>query len=321
MRAQPRVLASDLNGDGSAFGGIHSRGPADQIAGRIAERIVKGDDQKNHCAGSKETVSVIAHDPTDDAGKSDYTDRRHDSHGFPIGLRLAEEEIQECADSDGDQRDDQNALEHSPCVDMHRFSCQPFHQQRRHDGSQKRARRRHSDAERHIPVGKIAHGVAGDAARTGSHDQDAYRDSLREMEKVNEAPGEKRHQRVLCARADENVQRTLRENPEIVLGERHAHGQHDDAQDDSLCCAFHPQAERRIKIGGKPGQNDKNGGLVRKNPADFLKKREHDVPPDTAAGGTISSLQKKTIFERLFFPGIVFDYFRIWDCLNEKMRQ
>ena len=233
-----RILAADLNGDGSAFGGIHSRDLADQIAGRIAERVMKCDNQENHDPGSEKAVAVITHDPSDDAGKSDYTDRRHDSHGIPIGLRLAEEEIQECSDSDGDQRDDQNALKHSPCVDMHRFPRQPFHQQRRHDGSQKRARRCHSDAERHIPVRKIAHDVAGDAAGTGSHDQDAHCDSLRQMEKVNQAPGEKRHQRILCARADENIQRALRQNPEIGLRQRHAHGQHDDSEYNGLCPEF-----------------------------------------------------------------------------------
>ena len=234
MRSQPCVLTADLNGDCPALCRIHACHSADQIPGCIAQCVMQGNHQKNHQPGCKELVSVVAHDAADDAGEPDHADRRHDLHRLAIGFLCTEGKIQECTRRNRNQGHDQNAPEHTPGIDMNRLTRQPIHQQGRHDRSQQSTCRRHADAERDIPFRQIAHDIAGHSARACSHEQEPDRDSFRKMKEMHQSPCQQRHQCILSACPDENVQRTLCQNPEIVLCQRHSHREHDDSEDNGL---------------------------------------------------------------------------------------
>src|SRR5574344_902831 len=86
-------------------------------------------------------------------------------------------------------------------------------------------------------------------------------DFVREAEQVHESEGEERHYRVLGDRADEDVERALREDLEIVRGERETHSEHDDSEDDCLAGAPDPGEKTGEEV-GDDGDGDDEGGRV-----------------------------------------------------------
>ena len=85
---------------------------------------------------------------------------------------------------------------------------------------------------------------------------------------MNQRPRQKRHDRVLRARPDEDVERTAGKDAEIFRRKRHPHRQHDDPKHRSLHIPPHPSKEFRLEKGEHRHQNDEKRRLRREQTTD-----------------------------------------------------
>ena len=123
---------------------------------------------------------------------------------------------------------------------MDNLACRNLHQQRSHYWRKNRRGAGHSHRKSHIAMAEITHDVARNAARTASHQQDSERQGWIKMPHMYQGVSHARHDDELGAGTDEDIQRALSQNLEVVGGQGQAHGEHDDAENDGLSSSAHP---------------------------------------------------------------------------------
>ena len=82
------------------------------------------------------------------------------------------------------------------------------------------------------------------------------------MPHVDEEKSHAGHDDELCGGADKDIEGTAGEDSEILRGEREAHGEHDDAEDDGLCRAAHPVEDVREEECQHRNGDDEGGCVV-----------------------------------------------------------
>ena len=81
------------------------------------------------------------------------------------------------------------------------------------------------------------------------------------MKNVNQKVGNAGHDEKLRTGTNEDVQRTTRQNAEILCGECQAHRKHDDAEDDGLCRSTNPHEEVGHEKCNHCDGSDEKGGM------------------------------------------------------------
>ena len=112
-------------------------------------------------------------DAAHDAGQAQDTQAGHDALYHLEVIPLAQEVIERHAQRHGQQRHEQNVLEHPPGIHINLSASQPQHQQRRHEGRQTSANRRHAHAVCHVALAQEAHDVAAHTTRTAAYQNDS----------------------------------------------------------------------------------------------------------------------------------------------------
>ena len=183
--------------------------------------------------------------------KANHAYRGHIRTYFLEHRILAQEVVAGKADQDRSDRHVQDIQEHPLGVHVDARIGKPEHEQRGHEGSKQGRDHRHAHGIRHVPFGKETHHIARDATRAAAHENDAHGQVRVEPENLGEREGHQRHDSVLCARPEQNVERLLHEVLHVVDGDGKAHAEHDDAQDDGTRVAVHPAK----KDGGEKRDN------------------------------------------------------------------
>ena len=173
----------------------------------------------------------------------------------------AEEEVAEEAYGDRHQRDNQDIEEHTNGIYLHLFARQPEHEQRRYDRRKERRDGRHAYGKRHVTLAKVRHDIARNASRTASYEYYTHDDRLRYGDAEiayahRQRPCYQRHERELCAGANEDVERACRQDLHILHRQRQSHGEHDEAQDARLHGSVNPREEVWHKISHHCNGND-----------------------------------------------------------------
>ena len=150
-------------------------------------------------------------------------------------------------DNDRQQGNEQHKFEHTPAVHFDSLSDQISHPQRRHHRREDGGNRGHADRKGNIAFSQKTHDIGRNAARAGADQNQTQRQSGRKVKGFGNADGKQGHNRVLSDCADENIERTLRQNLIIFFAQSHAHTEHDDAEYNDLRIAFYPRKKWQVQ--------------------------------------------------------------------------
>ena len=243
-RGKTSVLHSHLNTDGALLGCIESGTFACQPTQKITQGIVaenhrKSPEEKHQATGYEIIVNRRDHTAYDN-GQTGYADTRHEALDGRKVFFLAIYVIEGAADGYRNNRDDEDVDEHSHCIYMDNLASRNLHQQRSHYWSQNGRGAGHSYGEGHVAMTEITHDVARYATRTTTYQQNAERQRRVKMPYMNQRVGHTRHDDKLGTGTDENIERTLSQNLEIIGGQGETHRKHNNAENDGLGCSAHP---------------------------------------------------------------------------------
>ena len=256
-----RILHAHLDSDGTLFGRIELENPPDGIAQHVTQAVVE-EHHRKHQEEQRKPVGkqVRAHRHNDAAhnqGKADHAYRRHVRTDFLEHGILAEEMVAHKADGNRRHRHVEDVEEHSGSIHVDACIRKPEHKQRGHDRRKKRRDHRHAHRVRHVALGKEAHYVARNAARAATHEDNAHGKVRVQPENLGKRERHERHDGVLCAGPEQNMERLLHQITDIVHRNRKAHAEHDDAQDDGTRVAMHPAECGREEEGDNGSADDK----------------------------------------------------------------
>ena len=213
---------------------------------------------------------------THDEREAEYRDARHAGLDVLEVLAMAEEVVEQTTHGNGQQRDYQDVLEHTPGIDGNLFARQPIDHERGDNRRQERADGGHANREGNVTFAEERHDVARHAARTTAYQDDADAEFGREVEDLGQPIGYKRHHSELRQRAETDVQRTLQEDAEVVGRQGATHREHDDAQDDVGQSVLLDPIESVGPNGCQYGcQNNYSRGVMPHEVTDGLKESKH----------------------------------------------
>ncbi len=98
--------------------------------------------------------------------------------------------------------------------------------------------------------------------RAAAHQDEPCCNASRHVKTLHQPPGHQWHDAELRHGPDEDIQRLRGQNSEIDRAQGHAHGQHDEAQHQSLHIAMHPAEKPRYHKRSSRSSNDKGGGIT-----------------------------------------------------------
>ena len=196
--------------------------------------------EEEHQATCHQVVVYGGDDASHDESQAGDAHAWHEALDGWETLLLAVDIVEQASDGHGDNRDDEDVEEHSHGIHMDNLACRELHQQRCHHRGEDGGGAGHPDGESHVAMAEVAHDVARHAARATAHEEDAEGEGRVEMPDVYQQVSHAGHDDELGAGSDEDVERSLCQNLEIVGGESQSHGEHDDAEDDGLCGSAHP---------------------------------------------------------------------------------
>ncbi len=278
-RCHTGILHSDLDGDGPFFCCIELEKLTHAVAKHIAERIVT----EHHCKYQENQAKTVRKqlrthrhdDATHNHHEANHAHRGHIRLDFLEHGTLAKEIVAEEPDRDRRNRYIKNVQEHSLRIHVDARIGKPQHKQRSHDRRKERRDHRHAHGVRDIATGQEAHDVARDTARTAPHQDDTHGKVGIEPENLREAECNKRHDRVLCNRTEQNVKRLLHQVTNVVYRNGKAHTQHDDAENDGGYIPVNPAESDGHEECDYCACDDKGGSVVRKQTAESLDYFKH----------------------------------------------
>ena len=278
-RCHTGILHSDLDGDGPFFCCIELEKLTHAVAKHIAERIVAEHYSKHQENESKAICKKLRanrhHNTAHNHHEANHAHRGHIRLDFLEHGTLAEEIVAEEPDRDRRNRYIKNVQEHSLRIHVDARIGKPQHKQRSHDRSKERANHGHAHRIGHVALGQETHDVARNTSRTAPHQDDAHGKVRVKPENLREAERDKRHDRVLRNRTEQNVKRLLHQVTNIVRRNGEAHTQHDDAENDGRNIPVNPAESDRDEERDYCACDDKGGSVVRKQTAKSLDYFKH----------------------------------------------
>lgn len=134
----------------------------------------------------------------------------------------------------------ENVSEHSYGINGNNLVGRNLHEQRCHDGSQKRGCASHTYGKCHIAMTEKGHDVGGDSTGTAAYQEDANGKGWLQMKNVDKGICDDRHQKKLSAGTYKDVKRSLEKNLEVISRKCESHCQHDESQNHFLRIASNP---------------------------------------------------------------------------------
>ena len=231
-----RVLHAYLDGDGALLRGVELEQPANAVTQNVTECVVAEHD----CEYEEQETDPVEHElrvhghhhSAHDKHKPDDADCRHVRLDFLEHGAVPEEKVQQKPDSYGEDGYVQNIKEHSERVHVDARVCKPEYKQRSHDGRKQGRDCGHAYGVGHVALRQETHDVARNAARATAHEDDTDGEVGVESENLGERECHHRHDGVLRRCPEQNVERALEQDLEILHGEREPHAQHDNPEDD-----------------------------------------------------------------------------------------
>ena len=198
-------------------------------AKRIAEQVVAHDDDHDKRARLHDARRICRDDSSDDEDDGDDGDERE--HLDRLLYRTLKEVIDEKSENDRGDDDLRNGDHHFPGGNVNPLPGEPKCEERCHDRRENRRCHRHGDGECDVSACEICHDVGRGAAGTGADEDHACGELRRQGKSMCEYPRQERHDAELSDSADKHVFWTLQYEPKILETERHAHAEHNNAQE------------------------------------------------------------------------------------------
>lgn len=286
--AETSVLHAYLDAQRALLRGGETAEMGYGVAQYVAEGVVakhdgESEDEEQNAALDEGTV-YRGHNAADNDGKAGYGEAGHEALHALEDVALAKPKVKKVTDDDGDDGDDENLAEHAHGVDLHLCTGEPQHKQWGEDGSKKCGDAGHADAVGHIAVAEKRHDVARNASRTTTYEHNAdgeghaVRGKRRYLaEEPGEGEGYEGHDGELGRGSDEDVAWSPCEELEVGGAQRETHGEHDDADDDSLRVAFDPGKKRGKEEGDNGSQDDDKARAVAEKLAERKEGFIHSV--------------------------------------------
>lgn len=216
------ILHTHLDGDGTLLGSVE----ASELAGEPSEEITQGVVAEYHGESPKEEHQATSHQvvmngrnhAAHDEGKARYAYARHQTLDGREAFLLTIDIIERTTDGNWDDSDDEDVDEHAHSIHMDNLACCNLHQQWGHHRGKDSGSASHSHRESHVAMAEIAHDIARHTARTATYEQDAECQGRVEMPYVNQGICHARHDDELGASTDEDIERSLGENLEVIGG-------------------------------------------------------------------------------------------------------
>ena len=172
------------------------------------------------------------HHSAHDKHEPDDADRRHVGLDFLEYGAVPEEHVEQEPDGYREDGDVEDVEEHPEGVHVDASVGKPEHEQRGHDGGVQRGDGRHAYGVGHVAFSEETHYVARNTARAAAYEHDAHGEVGVKPENLGERESHQRHDGVLRDGPEQNVERTLEQDLEILHGEREPHAQHDYPEND-----------------------------------------------------------------------------------------
>ena len=223
------VLHADLDAHGAPLRRRESEERGERVAEHETDDVVQDDGEGDERPDFGEARRAHGDDDADQKRDGQGGDGGQIRHSAPDSR--AEEVVDRRAQEDGQEHHLGDGQHHRGCVDSDLFPRQKERQKRRDEGGEECRCHRHDDRECHVAFCEIGDDVRCRAAGAGADENDADREVGRQGKRLDEEPGSERHDGELCRCADRHFPRTLREEPEVLELERHAHAEHDESEE------------------------------------------------------------------------------------------
>ena len=171
-------------------------------------------------------------DASHNASQTEHAYAWHDALDQFEVFSLAQEIVECDSKRHGQKRHEQDVLEHPPSIHVNLRPCKPKDEKWRHNGRKTGADGCHADTISHIAFAKETHDVAAHPSGTAAYQYDACRHERIEVEYPSQCPRHKRHDGVLRDASYQYVDGSGKQDAEVLGGERAAHRQHDEAEND-----------------------------------------------------------------------------------------
>ena len=228
-RGEARVLHADLDRDRAR----HGRGQPEQLRRAVAEQVAEPVVQHHRCEHQQARRQHAGGAVADDGGHHQRDEHHRDPRqgGQHAVDDAAQQQAHDESAQDRQEHDVHDGLRHGAAVDGHVLAGQPQGEQRREQRGQERGHGGHGHGEGGVGAGEVADHVRGRAARGRAHEDHARRELGRQLEHDGDAEPQQRHDRVLRHHAQQHGQRPAGDEAEVRKGQRQAHAEHDDPEE------------------------------------------------------------------------------------------
>ena len=238
--AQAAVRQAHFQGQGPGLCLIEVEHTGDGIASHQAQHMVQ-----QHCQHRNDHHRQTVLGEAGLVGAHAHAQHQQDTHSRDQNqylLDLLQFFAHHCMDAQAQQDRQQDhhhdGEEHVPEVHLDPLTGQSQRQRGRQHGGQQRGAHGDGDGQRHIAVRQEGHHVRGRSAGDAAQQHQAHRDlcaGLRaahtgEAQELGHQPAEAGHAHILAADAHQHVPGTTEDQGKVLGPERHAHAEHDNAQ-------------------------------------------------------------------------------------------
>ena len=142
-----------------------------------------------------------------DAGQAQNADAGHYALYLLKVFSFTQKVVEGDPECNGNERHQQNILEHSPCINFNFCTSQPKYKQRCNEGRKAGADGCHTNAVCYIALAKKTHEVAANATWAATNENDACCHERIEIKNTCQHPRYDGHNGVLCHGSDKDVDR------------------------------------------------------------------------------------------------------------------
>ena len=214
----------------------------------LIKRCVEHNHEDDDHTAHKQFLRIGRDDDEHDEGDGQ---RRHGGQvGRHTFCELRPESLHDESRHDGQDDHPEDAQQHAHHIHIDTLACQSPGQQGCQQRSQQGGNTCHSHRERQITFRQISNDIRGRATRTAAHEHHAHSQRLVKLECFCQSPCQQRHDGELRHTADDDVLRATEDNLEVLQPQRHAHAEHDDAQQ--------RVDDRRLDAAERAGRNERH---------------------------------------------------------------
>ena len=225
---QAGVLHAHLDGQRAHLRLRQAERAAHEIAQRVTADVVQHDHHDDQRADGRQLGGVGGHHGHDDQRDGDDGDERQHL-GAGLG-HLGRNGVDDEAQRDGNEHHLHDGQQHADIADVDALAGEQQHERRGDDRGHDGGARGHADGQRHVALGQVRHDVGGGAAGAAADEHDAHGKLGGQLEDQAQHPGDQRHDDELGQDAGDHGLRLGEHHLEIAELERHAHAEHDDAE-------------------------------------------------------------------------------------------